>query len=465
MRLIGRNQELETLELAHGSSDFAFWIVSGRRRVGKNSLLHRFAADKRTVFFTAVEANKTFNLVGLSRAYSEVFLKGEPVLFPDFSGALEAIFDRGEKERLLFVIEEYPSLAKADPSFAEALRRMIDLRRDRSKLMLVLSGSSVSNVRDEVLADGTSLGERVTGELQVEPLDFFDAVRLLEASDTETAALLYGMTGGTPRYLEKLRGATDLKESVRKLWLEPDGFFVEEVPTYLKLEVLQPETYFSALAFMAEGAERLTNIAAKVGKDVSTVLHALNTMERLGIVGRETPFGTTSSRRSRYRITENSFRFWFTFVLSSLPFIRTDASETLFRRIEPRLAAYMEPVFTVICRQYLQRLLACAESPVRFSELGCWWGNDPWEKKEASIDIVGEESSERALFAQCRWTDVPVDVSVLKELDLLSRRLFPHPERHLFLFAKSAFSDDCHAYAARIGNVRLVTLDEMARRF
>ena len=44
-------------------------------------------------------------------------------------------------------------------------------------------------------------------------------------------------------------------------------------------------------------------------------------------------------------------------------------------------------------------------SPVEFSELGRWWGNDPIEKKQTEIDIMGEQDKQTALFGECKWTN------------------------------------------------------------
>ena len=59
---IGRDEELEKLESQYASDRFEMTVVYGRRRVGKSTLLQKFASGKRAVFFTAVRTTLQRNL-------------------------------------------------------------------------------------------------------------------------------------------------------------------------------------------------------------------------------------------------------------------------------------------------------------------------------------------------------------------------------------------------------------------
>ncbi len=81
------------------------------------------------------------------------------------------------------------------------------------------------------------------------------------------------------------------------------------------------------------------------------------------------------------------FRFWHRFVLENNSLIARGASELVYQRIAPQLDHYMGKVFEEISKQYLWKLLLEGKSPVEFTSLGRWWGNDPIEKAQAEIDI------------------------------------------------------------------------------
>lgn len=85
----------------------------------------------------------------------------------------------------------------------------------------------------------------------------------------------------------------------------------------------------------------------------------------------------------------------------------------MYKRIELQLSNYMGRVFEEICMQYLWKQLLEGNAPIEFVSLGRWWGNDPIQKAQAEIDIMGERDSESALFAECKWRNEKVDIKLL----------------------------------------------------
>ena len=120
----------------------------------------------------------------------------------------------------------------------------------------------------------------------------------------------------------------------------------------------------------------------------------------------------------------------------------------------------MGRIFEEICMQYLWKLLLDGEAPVEFSNLGRWWGTDPQERIQTEIDIMGDQDKSTALFGECKWINENVDVKVLEKLKKRSR-LFRYENVHLFLFAKKGFTQGCIEEAGKMGNVSLVTYDQI----
>ena len=81
---------------------------------------------------------------------------------------------------------------------------------------------------------------------------------------------------------------------------------------------------------------------------------------------------------------------------------------------------------------------------------GRWWGNDPIEKTQAEIDILGEQDKTTALFGECKWTNERVDLGVLETLVHRSH-LFQHSKVYCFLFSKSGFTKGCMERATELG--------------
>lgn len=458
---VGRERELATLERLYASGRFEFAVVYGRRRVGKTALIDRFIRDKRAIYFMGVESNEKQNLENFSRSVVE-FGTGiwAETAFASFQAALEYVFRLAERERLVLVMDEYPYAARASKSLASTLQLLIDRYREGSRLMLILCGSSMSYMEDHVLAYKAPLYGRRTAQMKVLPFDFGDVCRYFERFSGEDMALVYGMAGGTPQYLQQMDDGLSVADNIKNTFLNPASSLFEEPENLLKQEVREPALYNAIITAVAAGASRMAEISARVGEDTSVCAAYLRNLAALGLIRKETPYGEKASRRSVYVLEDPMFRFWYRFVPENRSMIERGAADLVYKRMEPYLSDYMGKVFEEICKQYLWRLLLGGESPVEFRELGRWWGNDPSARSQAEIDIVGEQDRERAVFAECKWTSESVGTGVLETLVGRSR-LFSYREPHFYLFAKSGFTRGCAEAAGRMGNVSLVSYREM----
>lgn len=186
----------------------------------------------------------------------------------------------------------------------------------------------------------------------------------------------------------------------------------------------------------------------------------LKNLISLGIIKKETPYGEKDSKRSIYSIEDNMFYFWYRFVLDNTSVIARGAVDLVYKRIETQLNDYMGRVFEDICRQYLWKLLLKGEMPIEFVSLGRWWGNDARKKAQTEIDIMGEQDSSSAFFAECKWRNEKVDLDVLNTLVDRSG-LFNYTNINYFLFSKTGFTKGCMEKAETMGNVTLVTYKDM----
>lgn len=458
---IGREKELATLEKRWRSDRFEFVVIYGRRRVGKTALISRFLEGKPAMYFIGVESSARQNLENFSRAVSAFRSDIPPdAAFRGFQSALEYVFQLAEKERIILAIDEYPYLARAEVSLASTLQLLIDRYKDSSKLMLILCGSSMSYMEDHVLAYKAPLYGRRTAQLKVRPFSFAEACRCYPHFSAEDKALAYGVMGGTPQYLLRLDDGQSMEENIKALFLDPSSSLFEEPENLLKQEVREPALYNAIITAIAGGASRMAEISSKVGENTGICAVYLKNLTELGLVKKETPYGEKISRRTIYRLEDNLFRFWYRFVPENLSLIARGAADIAYRRIEPHLSEYMGAVFEDISREYLWQQLLRGEPPMAFSSLGRWWGNDPERKQQTEIDIMGEEDSHSALFAECKWTNESVDIPVLETL-LHRSRLFPYERVQLYLFAKRGFTKGCAERARELGNAALVTYEEM----
>ena len=459
---IGREKELNALEKLYVSNKFEFVVIYGRRRVGKTALINKFLDDKKAIYFMGVESNTKQNLENFSKSIIEYDSGIETeTSFLSFQAALEYVFKLSQKERLILTIDEFPYVARSSKSLSSTLQLLIDKYKDSSKLMLILCGSSISYMEDHVLAYKAPLYGRRTAQMKIMPFDFEETCHYFKKFSNEEKALIYGIVGGTPQYLMQMDDTLSVEDNIKNTFLNPISFLYEEPINLLKQEVREPAIYTAIITAIAKGASRMSEISNQINENTNVCSAYIKTLMNLGIIQKETPYGEKASHKAIYSIEDNMFRFWYRFVLENNSIIARGATDLVYKRIEPKLSDYMGKIFEDICKQYLWKQLLTNKCPVEFTSLGRWWGNDPIEKCQTEIDIMGEQDKNTALFAECKWTNEKVNQSVLETLVKRSK-LFSYKYIHLYLFSKSGFTQGCIGQANKMGNVTLVSYTDIA---
>ena len=458
---IGREREWNSLNKLYHSGKFEFVVIYGRRRVGKTALINHFIDDKQAIYFMGVESNAKQNLENFSRNIME-YTSGisAETSFLSFQSALETVFRLSQKERLILVIDEYPYVARASRSLASTLQMLIDRYKDNSKLMLILCGSSMSYMEDHVLAYKAPLYGRRTAQIKLNPFDFEEVCHYFKNFSSEQKAMAYGIVGGTPQYLLQINDRLTIEENVKNTYLDTMSSLYEEPMNLLKQEVREPAIYTAIITAIATGYSRMSEISTKVGEETNICSSYLKNLIALGIVQKESPYGEKASKKSIYSIDDNMFRFWYRFVPENASMIARGASDLVYKRIEPYFSDYMGKVFEDICRQYLWKLLISGNTPIEFTSLGRWWGNDPVHKCQAEIDIMGEQDKNTALFGECKWTNEKVDLGVLETL-IERSNIFSYKTKYFYLFSKLGFTKGCTDKAKELRNVFLINYDKI----
>ena len=457
---IGRDKELNHLNQLYKTSAFQFPVIYGRRRVGKTALINEFVKDKETIFFTGLETNAKQNLENFSKSifYYTSGLSTNPI-FPSFQDALEHVFALSDDKRIILVIDEYPYVARAYKGFASILQVLIDRHKDRSKLFLILCGSSMSFMEEQVLGYKSPIYGRRTAQFKISPFDFFESCLCFNNFSPYEMAMIYGMAGGTPQYLLQMSDNLTVEENIKHTFLRTTSYLFEEPNNFLKQEVREPAIYNAIISAVAGGGTKLSEISGKVGEQTSACAAYLKTLISLGIIKKETPITEKSSKKTIYSIADNMFRFWYRFIPSNMSIIQNDMIEAAYKNIAVHLSSYMGVVFEEICKQYLWKLNREGKI-ITFMDLGRWWGGSPVTKREAEIDILAVIDKDSAIFCECKWTNEDVDLSVLESL-IQRSGLFSFQYKYFYLFSKNGFTAGCVKRAKELGNIELVAYADM----
>ncbi|MCE5223803.1 ATP-binding protein [bacterium] len=384
-------------------------------------------------------------------------VNAKPV-FENFPSALDYLAEIATTQRVILVIDEYPYLASSENAISSILQTCIDQKLKQGRLFLILCGSSMSFME---LGYQSPLYGRRTAQIKLQAFDYLDTSRFYPPFSLTDQALLYGITGGIPQYIDQFDPTKSMKENVIEKLLDDTSYLFEEPGNLLKQELREPQVYNAIITAIAKGSSRLNDISLKAGLMTSTCSIYLQTLISLGIVRKEHPAGDEKSRKSIYLLEDHLFYFWYRFISSHISNIVTGKGSMLYELlIEPRLNDYMGWIFEKICQEYLLRLNGSEHLPFFFTSIGRWWGTNPEKKCQVEMDLVAKSREEhKILVAECKYRNEPLGMAVLKELTDKSHFLrHGVTQFYYFLFSKSGFSFELIEQAKEDPFLRLVDL-------
>jgi len=464
---IGRKSEIENLNKYYNRNNFQFSVIYGRRRVGKTTLINEFCRDKKTIYFVAVESTMKENLEILSNQIISALAPNAPKNpFSSFREAVDYVFEYAERERIIFVIDEYPYLAESDKAVSSILQAAIDKNKNDSKLFLILCGSSMSFMENQVLGYKSPLYGRRTNQFKILPFDYYECAYMLDKYSDEDKIILYGIIGGVPEYLSRIDGSLTVKVNAEELLFNPSGRLFEEPFNLLKQELKIPQTYNGIITAVASGSSKLNEIATKTGIETSQCSNMLNNLISLGLVKKEYPVTEENTRKTIYILDDYMFKFWYRFVLPNISRINAGLGKIVCDEVfyYQHINQYTGHVFEHCCKQYMWRIAANNLSAVPFQKIGRWWGSGKKEKREEEIDFIAC-SSDSAIFGECKWKNETVNQSVLDDI-IRKSELFPQfKNKYYMLFSKAGFDNKLTEQSKKNDKIRLISLRDLFMDF
>jgi uncharacterized protein len=439
-----RTDDLAALDDLWAVDDARFFILWGRRRVGKTELLNRFVEGKRALYFEATDTSELEQLRNLSLelavASGDEVLARQPLT--SWPAALAALAQfASSAERTVVVLDEFQFLAKRQGELGTLINTWWRTNGRKRPLVLIIAGSEVSFFRNDVLA-GAMYGRR-DGQLQLTPFDHHDAALFTPGYSAEDRVRTFAVCGGMPYYLARFDDSHSLEDNILRNILYRDGFLHEEADLLLRQELPDPRQYFSVLAAIARGATRNGQIATQTGLDRAQTYQHLIVLERLQLVEQRRPAtASPTSKKTSYAIRDGFLDFYFRFVEPYKSRLRTrmGSEHHLEETVLPALDAYVsKPTWERICQEYVGR----AEDA---TSVGAWWGTirvAPKHSEEREIDVVAVDRDRKVLATgSCKWTNTPLDFDQESLLTALET-FVPGAEAvgHHYLFSRSGFSD------------------------
>ncbi|HEY6145404.1 MAG TPA: ATP-binding protein [Solirubrobacterales bacterium] len=469
-----RNDELAALEERLHSGRGEYFVLYGRRRVGKSQLLLHFGERCRQFYFEATSGSRQDQLEDLTAELARFTGKGIYTEQPltSWRAAFAAFGELLEDGQTMIVLDEFQFIARQEPEIGSLLNRFILEHEANPNLLLCLSGSDVSFFEDAVVGYGATTYGRRTGSLRLQPFAFTDIAPFTNGWSIDDRIRAWAVFGGVPYYLKEIDSDADLAEAIRRAVLYPDGLLREEPRFLLAQEsrLRDIDTYMSCLRAIAGGTTRLNEIGQRIGRARAEEARPfLETLEGMGLVERRYPVTHTSGKRVHYAITDPFLRFWFRFVAPRESRLQTrrDADLYLTESVLPQLDKFVsEDAFEQICRQWALRNVEDAV------EVGSWWGQirrwdgEKLRSRSYEADVVAINEAGRVIaLGSCKWPDGSTldhahDAGELDKLETIRDEL-EVPEAHLYFYDRVGFSPRLRELAGERYDVHLVLSERM----
>lgn len=460
---LNRQTELSRLTKCYDSDHFEMAVVWGRRRIGKTQLIIESLRGRNCITCTGLKTSQENNLRNLSEAFFSVLMPG--ISHPSFS-SYKDLFDYLNhyhgflSGNYIIVLDEYPFLAGAEDELSSVLQYSIDHYWSKTKLKLVMCGSSLGFMKDRVLSGESPLYGRTTLSLEVRKFMIWEMKAYKWHYSDEETAILYSALGGIPRYLNMVDSSKSMKDNLYELFFAPGALLSGETDTLLNEEFKETARYSDVLGVIAAGKSSLNDIAEAVGMQTGTVSFYLTSMIKVGLIKKEVPFGSKNNKKSIYTIVDGLFRFHYQFVRPNINMINFGKGDAVLNiSVLPSIPRYMGLEWEQICMNYMYASFNPERDHFIYSDLSRWWGGNSKTKKQSEIDMMSV-SGNQALFGECKWTDDKVGSIVL---DTLIERCeqFDYPEKHWYLFSKSGFTEELIIKAERQNNIHLIDLTDV----
>lgn len=411
MRFFDRKEEIATLRdiRRKASHTSQFTVVTGRRRIGKTSLVWKAYEDEPTLYFFVarkaegdlcddyrleIENKLGIPTIGHSERFVEIF---------------EFLMKFSATHPITLFIDEFQEFFRVNKSIYSDMQRIWDMYSATARINLIVCGSIFSMMTKIFKDKKEPLYNRQTSFMNVRPFTPSVLKEILgEYNPNYTAddlLALFSFTGGVAKYVQLLvdADATD-KASMLDYIIKADSVFLGEGKAVLVEEFGKDYgTYFSILSAIARGKTLRAEIESLVGRQIGGYLTKLET--EYEIISKKQPlFEKSTAKNVRYTIGDNFFTFWFRFIYKYSYMLEIEN----YNSVKTIINRDYETFSGLMLERYFKRQLIEQQL---YTRIGSWWDR----RGENEIDIIAENELNRtATFFEVKRKAVNIDLDKLE---------------------------------------------------
>lgn len=411
MRFFDRDQEIEKLRDICKQSRLAaqFTVVTGRRRIGKTSLLLNAYRDEVMLYFfisRKVESELCSDFATEVETKLGLSLLGRPTKFADL---FEYLMKLSTQRHFTLVIDEFQEFFRVNKAVFSEMQRIWDLHKASARINLLVCGS-VNSLMNKIFRDKKEpLYNRHTHRISVNPFAPSVLKRILHEyapnHNNEDLLALYMYTGGVAKYVELLiDGGHFSSKAMLDTVIAQDSPFIDEGRSMLIEEFGRDyAVYFSILSLIAQGHNTRGEMEDMLKREISGYLTRLE--DDYGLIHKTQPLFENSPRKNvHYEIHDNFLRFWFRFVFKYNYMLEIGA----FAKLREIITRDYETYSGLVLESYFKHQLMESQ---RYTRIGDWHDR----KGENQIDIIAaDELANTVEFIEVKRQRRNLDLAILR---------------------------------------------------
>lgn len=434
----GRQEELDTLNTLYQETGGQLVVLYGRRRIGKTELLRQFCKDKPHIFYTAREIAEAQQLAAFSGALLASGMEAAQYLhtFSDWYTAFSAISSIPTRQKRLLVLDEFPYMAQTNRSILSNLQQLWDSQLKDQDVMLILCGSSMSFIEEQILGSTTPLFGRTSAIMKLLPLSFSDASRFFAGYSLSDTIASYAILGGIPHYLQQFNDEQPLRANIENRILQRFSPLYNEPEFMLKQSLREVAIYNSIIQAVALGRTKLNEIYDATQLEKSKLSAYLHNLIDLEVLYRQVPITEENTQRGRYYLRDEFFRFYYAFVFPYISELEQGSGPIIYETvIQPHLSSFIAPTFEKICIEYLRFLNRNGALPFTLAKIGRWWD------AQHEIDILGFDAERTHYIAgECKYQTTAMNTHDMQHTVASFSPKNKEAQLHYWFFSLSGFT-------------------------
>ena len=390
--------------------DAQMTVITGRRRIGKTTLIKKAFTRIPFVYFFVGKKSETLLCGELVEIIRES-LGEELGVFSDFSRLLKAIMGISKHRNFTLVLDEFQNLSHTRGSIYSDIQNVWDDNKEESKINLVVCGSIYSKMKKIFDDKDEPLYGRATARFKIRPFSISTVKEIMRDSKpdytNEDLLAMYMITGGVAKYVEQLvtRGALTKDEIIRDA-LSVGSYFLDEGQEMLRDEFGKDYgNYFSILSALATGETSRGEIKSYTGVEAGGYLDKLE--NDYGIIARRRPYlAGEKSKNVEYSISDNFLNFWFRFIYRYRSAVEVGNLEW----IKDKVMADYETYSGLVLERYFRQLYA---ETGRYNLVTNYWKK---KDRKDEIDIIAvNEADKELVIGEIKRNPEKIDLTELTE--------------------------------------------------